>query len=68
MTPARRKAKTDSATRSSEATTPGRPKDSGSRQQTQPNQQTQSGSAELDRQSSRKNGAEPPLIKPAGAK
>jgi hypothetical protein len=36
--------------------TPGRPKDSGSRQQTQPDQQTQTGTPELDRRGAGKPG------------
>ncbi len=40
-----------------DATTPGRPKDSGSRQQTQPDQNSQSGSPRLDRELTRRNPA-----------
>jgi hypothetical protein len=54
--------------KSDPADSPGRPKDSGSRQQSHPDQNLQSGSGELDKKSGRKGGAtkEPP--KPASAK
>jgi hypothetical protein len=40
-----------------DTTTPGRPKDSASRQQTHPDQNSQSGSPHLDRESTRRNPA-----------
>jgi hypothetical protein len=48
--------------------TPGRPKDSGSRQQSHPDQNLQSGSSELDKESGRKGGAAKDPPKPASAK
>jgi hypothetical protein len=47
--------KSDSKQRNS--TTPGRPKDSGSRQQTHPDQNSQSGSPHFDRELTRRNRA-----------
>jgi hypothetical protein len=47
--------KSDSKQRN--ATTPGRPKDSGSRQQTHPDQNSQSGSPHFDRELTRRNRA-----------
>jgi hypothetical protein len=48
--------------------TPGKPKDSGSRQQTQPDQGSQTGSPELDESITRRGGARPVPTKPPGAK
>lgn len=50
-----------------DATTPGKPKDSGSRQQTHQGQSTQTGSARADREHTRRGGAGPGA-KPPGAK
>jgi hypothetical protein len=44
-------------TREPEATTPGKPKDSGSRQQTHQEQSTQTGSPEGDRKHTERGGA-----------
>jgi hypothetical protein len=48
--------------------TPGRPKSTGSRQQTLPNQTSQSGSEEFDNGQARDNGDPVDGAKPAGAK
>lgn len=49
-------------------TTPGRPRDSASRQQTQASQTTQTGSRELDQNSTSERQRPPTPNKPAGAK
>jgi len=49
------------------ADTPGRPKESGSRQQTHPDQTSHSGSPKLDRVLTRR-GQPPSRLKPASAK
>jgi hypothetical protein len=41
------------------ATTPGRPKDSGSRQQTHPDQGSHSGSPSFDKETTRRSGTPP---------
>lgn len=48
--------------------TPGKPKSTGSRQQTQPNQTSQSGSEEFDRGQTREGGDPAGAAKPASAK
>jgi hypothetical protein len=48
--------------------TPGKPKSTGSRQQTQPNQTSQSGSEEFDQGQARDNDGPVDGAKPAGAK
>jgi hypothetical protein len=48
--------------------TPGRPKSTGSRQQTQPNQTSQSGSEEFDQGQTREGGDPADGAKPASAK
>jgi hypothetical protein len=48
-----------------DSTTPGRPKDSGSRQQTHPDQNSQSGSPQLDRELTRRNPSAQPRKAPA---
>ena len=48
--------------------TPGRPTQSGSRQQTHPNQSAQSGSPEADRDLTRQSGSTPVPAKPPGSK
>lgn len=50
-----------------ESATPGKPKDSGSRQQTHPDQNSQTGSPSLDRKHTDRSGTTPPP-KPPGAK
>ncbi len=63
--------KTDSAPRAHEPTSdsPGRPTDSGSRQQHHPNQKLQSGSHAFDKEASRKGGgSSKEAPKPASAK
>jgi hypothetical protein len=50
-----------------ESATPGKPKDSGSRQQTYPDQNSQTGSPTLDRKHTDRGGTAPPP-KPPGAK
>ncbi len=51
-----------------ENTTPGRPTESGSRQQTHPGQTSQSGSAKFDREATQRGGHDPVPVKPPGAK
>jgi len=58
--------KPDKAKQDDDRTTPGKPTDSASRQQTHENQGTQTGSGELDRKSAEQNPHG--LPKPAGAK
>ncbi len=53
---------------SDDHTTPGRPKDSGSRQQTQAGQNSQTGSADLDEKFAGEGASDPGVLKPAGAK
>lgn len=48
--------------------TPGRPKDAGNRQQTHPDQGSQTGSPELDEDLTRRGGTTPVPTKPASAK
>jgi hypothetical protein len=50
------------------AATPGKPKSTGSRQQTQPNQTSQSGSQEFDQRQTREGGNPADGAKPASAK
>jgi hypothetical protein len=52
----------------SEGTTPGKPRDGGSRQQTQPDQASQSGSPELDEQTRRRNDPAPVRSRPDNPK
>lgn len=52
----------------SRPTTPGKPRDSGSRQQTHKDQGTQTGSPELDREASRRSDIPPVPTVPPGAK
>jgi hypothetical protein len=52
----------------SHSATPARPAQSGSRQQTQPNQSSQSGSSDTDRDMTQRPGSDPVPTKPAGAK
>jgi hypothetical protein len=51
-----------------EHTTPGRPKEAASRQQTQPDQNSQSGSAQFDRDAAGKTGADSGPTRPPGTK
>lgn len=53
---------------SSPANTPGRPEDSGSRQQTHKNQTVQSGDPEFDQQAAEKSGKRPAGAIPPGPK
>lgn len=49
-------------------TTPGRPEDSGSRQQTHKNQATQSGDPKFDKEATEKSGKRPAGVIPPGPK
>jgi hypothetical protein len=49
-------------------TTPGKPEDSGSRQQTHKHQSTQTGSPDLDRDASRRSDVPPVPVVPPNAK
>ncbi len=57
-----------SSRRESQSETPGKPQSTGSRQQTHPNQSSQSGSEEFDKASSPGSGEPAEGAKPASAK
>ncbi len=57
-----------SGTDSPGADTPGRPKESGSRQQTHQNQETHTGSPDLDRELTQRTPHTPTREKPSGTK
>jgi hypothetical protein len=66
MTPSEKHGK-ERASPSGESATPGKPKDSGSRQQTQADQNSQTGSPRLDREHTERGGSAT-APKPPGAK